>query len=164
MDSSTCPNPGKLNSCAGASAPKRLISRFSALPFTLLTIAVVFFALCLGLMLGWSGAKRDFPKSRSVSSSRISPMEHRNDYISHPLLPVAAFNRKMQKNVQTPNPSGDLVVYKNGKIIFRLQSASTTSLLSKSITPDLDRAPKTRIPSVPLRAPTSNPSEKSPQD
>jgi hypothetical protein len=160
MDRSTCPKTGSSN--ALASVINTLTSGFVALPFTLLTIAVVFFALFLGLMLGWSGGRRDVQKTLSAPP-RMPLVEHRNDYISHsPLGVSSAPNRKMQKRVRTTGPAGDLVVYKNGKVIFR-QSESTT-FLSKSITRHLNHSPKTQIPSAPLLPPTSNASEKSPQD
>jgi hypothetical protein len=153
MDRSTCPKTG--SSTALASVIKTLISGFVPLPFTLLTIAVVFFALFLGLMLGWSGGRSDVQKTLSAPP-RIPLIEHRNDYISHSTLGVSiAPNRKMQKKVRTAGPVGELVVYKNGKVIFR-QSESTT-LLSRTITPHLGHSPKTQIPSLRKEAPAPAP-------
>ena len=64
MDRSTCPKTG--SSTALGSVINTLSSGFVALPFTLLTIAVVFFALFLGLMVGWSGGRRDVQKTLSA--------------------------------------------------------------------------------------------------
>ena len=160
MDRSTCLKTG--SSTALASVINSLISGFVALPFTLLTIAVVFFALFLGLMLGWSGGIRDVQKTLSAPP-RMPLIEHRNDHIFLPPSTVSsAPKRKMQKRVRTAGLADELVVYKNGKVIFR-QSESTT-LLSQSATIHFRHSPKTQIPSAPVLPAASNPSQKSPQN
>jgi len=142
MDRRTCPKTR--SSTALGSVINTLSLGFIALPFTVLTIAVVFFALSLGLMVGWSGGRRDVQETLSAPPG-IPLMAHRNDYVSHsPLGISSAPKRKMQKRVRTARPAGELVVYKNGKVIFR-QSESTT-LLSQSIGPHLHHSSKAQIP------------------
>jgi|KBSMisStaDraftv2_1062788.scaffolds.fasta_scaffold01475_6 hypothetical protein len=142
MDRSTCPKTG--SSTALGSVINTLSSGFVALPFTLLTIAVVFFALFLGLMVGWSGGRRDVQKTLSAPPG-IPLVERRNNSIYHvPLHVSTAPNRKTQRTVRTTHPAGELVIYKNGRVVFR-QSESAT-LVSESITPHLHHSAKTQIP------------------
>ena len=145
MDSITCPQPEVLKAHDPASSSKSSIPKSAALPFLILTLAVVTLAFCLGLMLGWSGARRTASNARLPTPLQISLVrrEGATTFFPVPLDPAPVSTAREPENGQRTNSSGELVVYEKGKIIFRLQSARRvpgTGLFSKSIAPVLGPA------------------------
>jgi hypothetical protein len=101
-------------------------SRFASVWFFCLTDSVIALSFCLGLMLGWSGAERTVVQGRRLASP--SPA-----LAARPLnVPATVSSNFVAVSLKSPRPSaiapdamsaGDLVVYQNGKEIFRLGPA-----------------------------------------
>lgn len=112
-------------------------SKLAALWFFCLTLSVIAFSFCLGLMLGWSGAERTIAHTRRlVTSSQASAVTPRSaaDIVSSSLVPVSLKSNSPVTAPAAVSP-GDLVIYENGKEIFRLppaQRAPNAKMLSKS--------------------------------
>ena len=116
------PDPSK-SSGSKPLATYRRRSRFAAFWFFCLTVSVIALSFCLGLMLGWSGAERTVVRSRRplIPSQTLAAMpRNAPDTISNNFVPVSLKSPRPLATAPDAMSAGDLVVYQNGKEIFRL--------------------------------------------
>ncbi len=103
-------------------------SRLSDRGTVLLTAAVVTAALVLGWMIGLADRRKvaihnPAPlKTRTQQASPGGSLPNQTDARAaavSPPRPILASNADLSKTMQARNPSGGLIVYQNGKVIFR---------------------------------------------
>jgi hypothetical protein len=123
------PDPSK-SSGSKPLATFRRRSRFAAFWFFCLIVSVIALSFCLGLMLGWSGAERTIVQSRrpaNPSRTRAEMPPNAPDTISNNFVPVSLKSPRPLATKPDAMSAGDLVVYENGKEIFRLGPAKHAS-------------------------------------
>jgi hypothetical protein len=139
------PDPSKSNGSKPLATYRRR-SRLAAFWFFCLTVSVIALSFCLGLMLGWSGAERTAVYSRQTAiPSRTLAAMPRNapDAISNNLVSVSLKSPGRSPTTPDTMSAGDLVVYENGKEIFRLGPAKRASK-GKMVSNNSSRAAKTK--------------------